>query len=307
MEDNVMYYFLMINFILSIIYFTYFYVKVVYDYLIDGADLRVCTMSQCFVYILLMVTELISFRIRGTLTSIDIYLFRTYISFVFYFLSASRLLGYKSLFFPKKLKNVLYTIITAGFYLTTTLEVFFLEKLNNSIMDNFNHMDYVCYSIMASCNLDGHIVLHSIPAVYSSVCFIFIVLFDSIEKRGYRCILFDVLTDFPILFYIYTSLSKSFNVYSKISIIFMFVIPLFSLVQEIKSIIHSCIKERNDTEYIRTLVKKSYKALGARQLYNARLIHKMIKDNPSLKNVLPTDIKYEGFMRLVRTFEKEDS
>lgn len=287
------------------LYIGFWYFRATHAYLIDGADLRVCTLSQCMIFIFLMNVELISFSIRKNIYPVDVYLFRVYISFLFYFISASRLLGYKSLFFPKKLKNAAYLIITLGFYVTTTLEVFYLTNFQLPV-EPTSRINMIGYIIKASCNNNAHKILHSIPALYSLICYLFVVLFDTLEKRGHKSLLIDTLTDLPIMFYVIISLSTEINCVSNILTLFIFIIPLFAVVFEIKNVLHYCSKERNKTEYLRNLVIRSYRLTGARRNYNARLISKLIKQNPDFANILPNDSKFEEFIELVNRFNKTE-
>ena len=287
------------------VYIGFWYFKATHAYLIDGADLRVCTLSQCMIFLFLMNVELISFSIRKNIYPVDVYLFRVYISFLFYFISASRLLGYKSLFFPKKLKNAAYLIITLGFYVTTTLEVFYLTNFQLPV-EPTSRINMIGYIIKASCNNSSHRILHSIPALYSLICYLFVVLFDTLEKRGHKSLLIDTLTDLPIMFYVIISLSTEINCVSNILTLFIFIIPLFAIVFEIKNVLHYCSKERNKTEYLRNLVIRSYRLTGARRNYNARLISKLIKQNPDFANILPNDSKFEEFIELVNQFNKTE-
>lgn len=287
------------------LYIGFWYLRATYAYLIDGADLRVCTLSQCMIFLFLMNVELISFGIRKNICPVDVYLFRVYISFLFYFISASRLLGYKSLFFPKKLKNAAYLIITLGLYVTTTLEVFYLTNLQLPV-EPISRINTIGYIIKASCNNTTHRVLHSIPALYSLICYLFVVLFDTLEKRGHKSLLIDTLTDLPIMFYVIISLSTEINCVSNILTLFIFIIPLLAIVFEIKNVLHYCSKERNKTEYLRNLVIRSYRLTGARRNYNARLISKLMKQNPDFANILPNDSKFEEFIELVNRFNKAE-
>ena len=68
---------------------------------------------------------------------------------------------------------------------------------------------------------------------------------------------------------------------------------------------HYCSRERNDTDYLRFLISKSYRLQGARRLYNARLINKIIKANPKLEQILPGDSKFEDFLMLVKNYDSE--
>ena len=305
MVNLTLYTILIISFLAMSLYIGFWYFRATHAYLIDGADLRVCTLSQCMIFIFLMNVELISFSIRKNIYPVDVYLFRVYISFLFYFISASRLLGYKSLFFPKKLKNAAYLIITLGFYVTTTLEVFYLTNFQLPV-EPTSRINTIGYIIKASCNNNAHKILHSIPALYSLICYLFVVLFDTLEKRGHKSLLIDTLTDLPIMFYVIISLSTEINCVSNILTLFIFIIPLFAVVFEIKNVLHYCSKERNKTEYLRNLVIRSYRLTGARRNYNARLISKLIKQNPDFANILPNDSKFEEFIELVNRFNKTE-
>lgn len=304
MISSMLYIILVISFMSISLYICFGYIKATYAYLIDGADLRVCTISQCIIFLILMNVEIISFGIRKNVYPVDMYLFRTYISYLFYFISASRLLGYKSLFFPKKLKNAAYIVITLSFYVTTILEIFFLTKLPLPI-ESLSRIDIIGYIIKARCNDDAHRIIHSIPALYSLVCYLFVILFDTLEKRGYKTLLVDTLTDTPIMIYVIVSISIEMNYVSDILVIFMFIIPLISIIFEIKSILRYCSKEINRTEHIRNLINRSYKLSGARKIYNARLISKLIKQNPDLSGILPNDSKFKDFIDLIKSFGEE--
>ena len=66
-----------------------------------------------------------------------------------------------------------------------------------------------------------------------------------------------------------------------------------------------CSKEINRTEHIRNLINRSYKLSGARKIYNARLISKLIKQNPDLSGILPNDSKFKDFIDLIKSFGEE--
>ena len=108
-----------------------------------------------------------------------------------------------------------------------------------------------------------------------------------------------------IILYTIITLSKEARLFSEIMFIIIYIIPLFGIIFEIKNIMHYCSKERDDTKYLRQLIIKSYRLQGAKRLYNARLISKLIKSNPSLEQVLPGDSKFEDFLTLVKEYESE--
>lgn len=286
-------------------YICFLYSKAVYAYIIDGADLRVCTMSQCIIFLILMNFEFVSFSIRKTVCMVDIYLFRVYISYLFYFISASRLLGYKSLFFPKKLKNAAYIAITLGFYVSTTLEIFFLTKIQLPA-DCISKIDLIDYMIIANNDVDTPRILSIIPGLYSLVCYVFIILFDALEKRGTKTLLLDILTDLSLMFYIIINLMNDVNYMSRIFTLLMYILPLVSIIFEIQNIMWYCSKEKNTTEYLRGLINSSYKLTGAKRIYNARLISKIIELKPELANNLPNDTKFEDFISLINKFNKKE-
>ena len=117
-------------------------------------------MSQCMVFLALINIELFYFLFKKESSYVDIYLFRTYVSYMFYFMATSRLLGYKSLFFPKKLKNLFYIIIVMGFYVTTIIEVFCLPKLDIHYDVGLSRLGYACRVIGADCGTKEHAILH---------------------------------------------------------------------------------------------------------------------------------------------------
>lgn len=305
MISNYLYVAFAVTFLSVSIYVFSTYIKATYTYIIDGADLRVCTLSQCMVFLVLINVELFSFLFRKESSYTDVYLFRTYISFMFYFMAASRLLGYKSLFFPKKLKNLFYIIITIGFYVTTIVEVFYLTRLQVPIDPCASRLKYACYVIGAGCGIREHAFLHSMPALYSLMCYLFIVTFDALEKRGHKTLLLDTLTDVPIILYAMITLDNNIDSIDEIMLVIIFIMPILGIIFEINNIMHYCSRERNDTDYLRFLISKSYRLQGARRLYNARLINKIIKANPKLEQILPGDSKFEDFLMLVKNYDSE--
>ena len=305
MISNYLYVAFATTFLAICFYIFFIYIKATYIYIIDGADLRICTMSQCMVFLALISVEMFYFLLEKESSYADIYLFRTYVSFMFYFMAASRLLGYKSLFFPKKLKNFFYIIITMGFYATTIIQVFYLTKLDIHYDVCLSRLRYACQVIGAGQGIREHAILHSLPALYALMCYLFIITFDAVEKRGHKTLLLDTLTDIPIILYTIITLDKEVGIFSEIMFVIIYIMPLFGIIFEIKNIMHYCSKERDDTEYLRQLIIKSYRLQGARRLYNARLINKLIKSNPRLEQVLPSDSKFEDFLMLVKDYESE--
>ena len=305
MISSYLYVIFAITFLAICFYIFFIHTKVTYTYIIDGADLRVCTMSQCMVFLALINIELFYFLFKKESSYVDIYLFRTYVPYMFYFMATSRLLRYKSLFFPKKLKNLFYIIIVMGFYVTTIIEVFCLPKLDIHYDVGLSRLGYACRVIGADCGTKEHAILHSMPAIYALICYLFIITFDTLERRRHKTLLLDTLTDIPIILYTIITLSKEARLFSEIMFIIIYIIPLFGIIFEIKNIMHYCSKERDDTKYLRQLIIKSYRLQGAKRLYTARLISKLLKSNPSLEQVLPGDSKFEDFLTLVKEYESE--
>ena len=302
MINKCSYIILLMSFLITNIVFFYYYFKAMYAYFTDGADLRVCTITQAMTFVLLIMAELVSYFFVGHITFVGVYLFRTYLSFMFYFLAASRLLGYKSLFFPKRLKNISYTVITLLFYVTTIVDVFYLRKLEIPNVYDLQWCDGILISLRSTCNSRFHFYLHAVPIFYSMLCFLLIMLFDFIEKRGSKTLLVDILLDLPILFASLINLCKCIDVVQYVFCTTIFIIPMVCIIYEINNILRYCSKEQNEKEYINNLIKRTYKSHGVRRIYNARLISKVIKENPRLEALLPDSLKYKDFIKLIKYF-----
>ena len=307
MIDNVVYIIIMSCLLISELLYTISFFRASWYYFTDGADMRVCSLAQYFVYGILFTTEVINYLITGQTSILFIFVARSHLTFSFFLLASCRLIGYRIMYSSPILRNILYIIICFFFYFTTIMGCITLnlDNINSEqLYGNFQRLSQVSLYIQNLTNYPSHVIVEFIPIIYSLACFGIIISFDLKEKRSLRTIIMDVFLGISILLFMFAKIGTTIIYLDNVIVCIMYILPIFGFVSESKSVLRMCRLLTTGSEKFRKLVSDSIKLPSLRKKYNARIIAKLIDENPELENQIPCGKKYSEFASLVKSFRK---
>lgn len=308
MIDNAVYIFIISCLLITEMIFLYFFSKASWFYFTDGADIRVCSIAQYFVYGLLFTIEVLEYLITGKASTLFIFVARSHLIFSFFLLASCRLIGYRIMYSSPLLRNILYMVLCFFFYFTITMGsiTFNTEILNNpNQTSNFALLSNISYYLRIQQNYPKSILIELIPSVYALLCFCIILGFDLTEKRSKLTIRTDIFLGISIIIFTITKIGTSCIYLDNLLVCIMYLIPIFGFVSESISVIKICEVVVDENEKLKNLIKRSLNLPSLKKKYNARLIAKMIKAKPQLEELLPKDKKHIELYNLIKGFLDE--
>lgn len=265
------------------IFVTYKIVIVLKAYLSDGADLRSCIIIQHFLFMFFFIEELFISNFLNKNEMLNDFLLRLYIIFNVFFITSYRLQGYRTLFFSKKLKNIMYAVMSTLFYILTMLSVLSKNTKINIYTPNLN--------VLSTC--------------YMVIGYIFIIFFDIKEKRSRHTIDIDILMVISILLNVIITLIRNYYI-RNIIFYLLLIIPICNIYYELNNILYYCRPEISNNNYLYNLFRKSYKLPLLQQDLNARTIAKIIESSPDLKKSMISIKGFSNFKILIGLHLNQD-
>lgn len=289
--------------------FLFYFAKSFYFFISDGADLRLCSISQYTMFLLLFTIECFYYLITGNTNQLFVYICRIYVFVSIYLLFCCRVIGYKSLFSSDSTKSYLYLISSILFYVVLIGGMVSMTRtpIVDTSFNNFDRISQVTYFLQYNCNKPDKAFVRFIPSVCSLPMYLVILYLDIKEKRSRKTYICDALVGLSLVMLFINSLPIMSDPYDKrwlldICSCFMFILPIIGFIRESKSILHYCSKDKDIYRQVKQLVVESSKLTGNKLKYSARLLAKMLKDNPRLEEGIPVNKKYEKFITLVNEY-----
>lgn len=280
---------------------TYKFIKVVRLYITDGADLRTCFLSQFYLYFILFLSELIHYLVTGRHNQFCIFVCRLYPVLAVFFYTSSKFIGKKTLFSSSLLKNILYIIVTLGFFSTTIMCVESLsitEGLLSCVeIFTFESLKQLTEIVMRDCFkfqygiIPSMFVKYYMP-IYIFNCSLFCVLIDHLEKRsvqtkiGTLCFFITSLISFS---FTVIDCSKTPFALNLTLVLLMYTLPWVSFMCEANNILYYANLKINDYDLVAKTIRKcsKEKQLTEKSKAQAMTIAKMIVKDPRLNEALP--------------------
>lgn len=287
----------------------FYFVKAFYFFISDGADLRLCSISQYTMFLVLFSIECFYYLFTGNTNQIFVFTCREYVFISIYLLLCCRIIGYKSLFSSDSTKSYIYLYACFMFYFVLIGEMMSMTR-TPIVATSFNRFDRISqftYFLQYNCNKIDNVFVRFIPSICALSMYCIMLYLDIKEKRSKRTYICDGFVGISLLLSIINSFPIMKDPYDKkwvldVCTCFMFILPIIGFIRESQSILHYCSKDKDVYRQVKQLVIDSSKLTGNKLKYSARLLAKMLKDNPRLEEGIPVSKKYEKFITLVNDY-----
>lgn len=304
MLENAIYALIILILSVSLIGLIYLYSKSLYAYITDGADLRVCPLSEFMIFGIVILIETSVAFVSKDFTAIFCFCLRTYVMFSFYLLLCCRLIGYRNVIFKNSLKSILYVTMCTLFYFSLILFIIFNKHIYEPRTSDLLKFNTLCLIAQVLYKQQAPLLIKLLPSLFATSCYAVMIMFDLVEKRSHKTRYMDVALSFSLILSFFSLFKPMSHHLRNVSVCIMILLPILGFYRESNSILHYCQPDVNKTKEFHRLLNKVVKMSDIKKQYYARYISKLIKEGFYKLDSIPDNKKYAKFLALVKEYLK---